>query len=439
MGRENQTSVQGSKKPRVLVVGAGFAGLSLVRRLRRAPCEIVLVDRRNHHLFQPLLYQVATAALSPADIAAPIRSVLSRQGNVQVVLGEATSVDLDGRQVRVGDDEIGYDWLVLAAGATHDYFGNNTWGETAPGLKTVDDALEIRRRILLAFERAELEEDAEARMANLTFVIVGGGPTGVEMAGALREIAANSIPRDFRRVDTTSARVVIVEGQDRLLPTMSDEAGRQAKLDLEAMGVEVRLGTFVTNIEPEAVYAGDERIPSSNVIWAAGVRGESIAETLGVELDRVGRVRVEPDCSVPGYPDAFVVGDLAYLEDPVTGRLVPGVAQGALQQGAFVADLIREAMQGRGSPDGPRVFRYRDKGDMATIGRALAVADVGGRTLSGFPAWLLWSVVHILFLIGFRNKLLVMINWIWQWVIHGRGARLITGSPEIKLRKQVDL
>jgi NADH dehydrogenase len=423
----------------VVVVGAGFAGLSLVRRLRRSPCEIILVDRRNHHLFQPLLYQVATAALSPADIAAPIRSVLSRQNNVQVVLGEASSVDLGRKQVRVGDDDIGYDWLVLAAGATHDYFGNDEWGEAAPGLKTVDDALEVRRRILLAFEKAELEEDVEARLANLTFVIVGGGPTGVEMAGALREIAAKSIPRDFRRVDTASARVVIVEGQDRLLPTMSYEAGRQAKLDLEAMGVEVRLGTFVTSVEPEAVYAGDERISASNVIWAAGVRGESIARTLGVELDRVGRVRVEPDCSIPGHPNAFVVGDLAYLEDPATGKPVPGVAQGAIQEGEFVSELIGETIKGRGSPEGPRIFRYHDKGDMATIGRARAVADVGGRTLVGFPAWVLWSVVHILFLIGFRNKLLVMINWLWQWVIQGRGARLITGSPEVRLRKQVDL
>lgn len=439
MSGENGASGTMAPRPRVVVVGAGFGGLRVVRGLRRSSCEIILVDRNNHHLFQPLLYQVATAALSPADIAAPIRSVLRKQENVQVVLGEASSVDLKDRWVQVGDDQIGYDWLVLAAGATHDYFGNPEWGGRAPGLKTVDDALEVRRRVLLAFEKAELEDDPEARAANLTFVIVGGGPTGVEMAGALREIAANSIPRDFRRVDTTATRVILVEGRDRLLPTMSVASGRRAQRDLEEMGVEVRLETFVTEVEEEAVFAGEERIPASNVIWAAGVRGESIAGTLGVPLDGSGRVTVAPDCSVPGHPEVFVIGDLAYLEDPVTGQAVPGVAQGALQQGEFVARLIRETLLGQGPSDGTRFFRYRDKGDMATIGRAKAVADVGGRTLTGFLAWVLWSVVHILFLIGFRNKILVMINWLWQWIIHGRGARLITGSPEVKLRRQVDL
>ncbi len=425
--------------PRVLVIGAGFAGLTLVRGLRNAPCRILLVDRKNHHLFQPLLYQVATAALSPADIAAPIRNVLRRQENTQVILGEAREVDLENRWVQVEEDRIGFDWLVVAAGATHDYFGNPQWAARAPGLKTVDDALEVRRRVLMAFEEAELEDDEGAREAKLTFVIVGGGPTGVEMAGALREIAARTIPRDFRRVDTTNARIILVEGQDRLLPGMSETAGKQALEDLREMGVEVRLGTFVTEVDELAVYAGEKKIPAANVIWAAGVRGEAVARTMGVEVDRVGRVKVGPDCSVPGHPRVFVVGDLAWLVDPVSGRPVPGVAQGAIQEGKYVAETIRRALAVPGPEPHRDPFRYRDKGNLATIGRARAVADLGGRTFRGFPAWLLWSLVHILFLVGFRNKIMVMINWIWQWLVQGRGARLITGSPKIRIRKQVDL
>ena len=410
--------------------------------LKGAGCSTVLVDRQNHHLFQPLLYQVATAALSPADIAAPVRQIVRSVPDCQVVLGEATEVDLDGRTVRVGDDRIAYDALVLAAGATHAYFGNDHWSERAPGLKTIEDALDIRRRVLLAFEAAELEDDPEARAAKLTFVVVGGGPTGVEMAGALREIAARTIPRDFRRVDTTTARIILVEGQDRLLGAMSEAAGEKALRHLSRMGVEVRLGAFVTEMDHEAVYLGDERLGAANVIWAAGVRGASVASALGAELTKQGKVVVEADCSVPGHPEAFVVGDLAHLVEPATGAPVPGVAQGAIQMGRFVGRLLRDELR-RDTPwtrgAGRSTFRYVDKGSLATIGRARAVADLWGRTFSGFFAWLLWSFLHVLFLVGFRNKASVMLNWAWQWAVQGRGARLITGNREMGLRKQADL
>ncbi len=426
-------------RPRVVIVGGGFGGLEAARRLARAPCEVVLIDRRNHHVFQPLLYQVATAALSPADIAAPIRSVLRRQENARVVLGEVSAVDLDRRRVVVeGSETFEYDWLLLAAGVTHTYFGKPGWSERAPGLKTIEDALEIRRRVLLAFEQAELEDDPEARKAKLTFVVVGGGPTGVEMAGALREIAAQTIPDDFRRVDTSTARVILLEGEDRLLPAMSEAAGRGALHHLEAMGVEVRLGTYLTDLDEETVLLGDERLAAANVIWAAGVEAGPLSGSLGVRLDGSGRVEVEPDCSLPGHPEVFVVGDLAAIQDPRTGQPVPGVAQGALQMGRHVAGIIRSEI-GR-APPGSRVaaipgarppFRYRDKGNMATIGRARAVADLGGRTYSGFFAWFLWSAIHVAFLIGFRNRILVMVNWAWQWLVQARGARLITGASGV--------
>lgn len=428
-----------SSLPRVVVLGAGFGGLRVVRALKDAPCRILLVDRRNYHLFQPLLYQVATAALSPADIAQPIRRILRGQKNVQVIMGEATDVDLEARSVRVGEDDIAYDWLVVATGATHHYFGNDQWASRAPGLKTIDDALEIRRRVLLAFEEAELEDDLEAQRAKLTFVIVGGGPTGVELAGALREIAARTIPSDYRRVDTSTARIILMEGLDRLLPGMSEEASARALSQLRGMGVEVRLGTFVTNLDEVHVYLGEERVPAANIIWAAGVKGSPLARSLGVELDRAGRVLVESDCSVPGHPRAFVIGDLAAMDDPETGAPVPGVAQGAIQMGAFVGDLIRESLAEGEPPEIRRPFHYVDKGTMATIGRARAVADMGDMTVGGFFAWLLWSTVHVLYLVGFRNRLMVMLNWAWQWLIHARGARLITGSPRMRLKKPVDL
>jgi NADH dehydrogenase len=423
----------------VVVVGAGFGGLSAVRILRGAPCEILLFDKQNHHVFQPLLYQVATAALSPADIAQPIRRILRGQKNVAVFMGDVASVDLANRLVRVGGEKIHYDWLILASGVTHTYFGNDAWARKAPGLKTIDDALEVRRRILLAFEEAELEEDPEARRAKLTFVIVGGGPTGVEMAGALREIAAQTIPRDFRRVDTTTARVILLEGQERLLPGMSPAASRRAREQLERMGVEVRLGALADGMDKEAVYLGKERFPAANVVWAAGVQGSSLARSLGTELDRQGRVRVEADCSIPGHPEAFVIGDLASIRDPEIGREVPGVAQAAIQMGRFVGRLIRDHLRSGGPPRIRRPFHYVDKGTLATIGRSRAVADIRGMSFGGLPAWILWSTVHVLYLIGFRNRLMVMLNWAWQWLVQTRGARLITGSPRVRLKRPPDL
>lgn len=429
------------RRPRVLVVGAGFGGLRVAHRLRRAECDVLIVDRSNHHVFQPLLYQVATAALSPADIAAPIRSIVRRQHNAQVLLGTVTLVDLAEQRVFLGEEEVAWDWLVVAAGATHAYFGHPEWATRAPGLKTIDDALEVRRRILMAFEEAELEDDPEARSAKLTFVVVGGGPTGVEMAGALREIAAQTIPDDFRRVDTTTANILLLEGGPRLLASMSEASSAAALRSLRRMGVDVRLDTFVTDIDDEAVWIGDRSIPAANVIWAAGVQGGTVAQTLGTELDGQGRVLVAPDCSVPGHPNVFVVGDLAAQVDADTGAPVPGVAQGAIQMGDFVGRVIADEIAAGGEPGtGARpAFRYRNKGDMATIGRARAVADVFGTTFSGFPAWALWSLIHVTFLIGFRNKLLVMVNWAWQWVVQARGARLITGSPEIDVQSPVDL
>ena len=420
-----------------MVVGAGFGGLRVASALARSPCDVVLIDRRNHHVFQPLLYQVATAALSPADIAAPIRSIVRRHKNVQVVLGTVTGVDLAQRTVHMGKERVSYDWLVLAAGATHAYFGNPEWEAVAPGLKTIDDALDIRRNVLLAFEEAELEDDPEARRAKLTFVVVGGGPTGVEMAGALREIAAETIPDDFRRVDTTTTRVFLLEGGPRLLGSMSEESSRRALDALRRMGVEVRLDTFVTDVDADAVWAGDERLEAATVIWAAGVQGAAFVESAGTSLDGQGRTQVLPDCSLPGHPEVFAVGDLAAQVDARTGQEVPGVAQGAIQMGEFVGRIIRDEISGR---TGERpAFTYKDKGSMATIGRARAVADLGGRTFSGFPAWLLWCLIHITFLIGFRNRLLVMVNWAWQWVVQARGARLITGDPHVDVREPLDL
>lgn len=420
----------GRERPRVVVVGGGFGGIHVTKQLAKSDCEVMVIDRKNHHVFQPLLYQVATAALAPSDIASPIRAVFSSQENVHTVLGEVLDVDLDAHEITIGSDVVEYDLLVLAAGVTHHYFGNDAWAPRAPGLKSIDDALEIRRRVLLAFERAEFETDAERRDRLLTFVVVGGGPTGVEMAGALREIAARTIPADFRRVDTTSARIILVEGADRLLPAMSDKASEQAYEALDRMGVEVHLQTFITRMDAHAVYAGEERIPAENVIWAAGVCAVPLADRLGVEQDRQGRIVVEADCSIPDHPDVFVVGDLAVQHSARSGEEVPGVAQGAIQMGGFVGKIIARELKADAPTvrEGRPAFSYRDKGNMATVGRARAVADVAGTTFSGLFAWLLWSLVHVAFLVGFRNKVLVMVNWLYQWLIHTRGSRLITGA-----------
>lgn len=407
---------------RVVVIGGGFGGLYCVRELRRQPVEITLIDRRNFHLFQPLLYQVATASLSPGDIASPLRNVLRGQRNARVWLGEVVDIDADDRCVILADgDRIAYDWLVLATGATHAYFGHPEWEQRAPGLKTVEDALEIRRRFLAAFEAAEREDDPESRKQLETFVIVGAGPTGVELAGAMAEIARKNLPKEFREIDTRNTRVLLVEGANRVLPGYPEDLSAKAQHQLEALGVEVRLDTFVTDIDDEFITAGEEKIPACNVFWAAGVEASPLGAKVGAPLDRAGRVEVEADCSVPGRREVFVIGDLAHATD--NGKPVPGVAQGAMQMGRHAARMIAADIAGR--PRSP--FHYVDKGNLATIGRARAVVDMGRLRFSGFFAWLLWVFIHIFYLIGFRNRILVMTQWAWAYFTSQRGVRLITG------------
>ena len=421
-------------RPRVVIIGGGFAGINAAKALCDVPVSVLVADRRNYHLFQPLLYQVATAVLSPADIASPIRSILKDQANAEVRLAELTDIDLARHEVRFNNGSVHYDYLILATGATHSYFGKDDWESIAPGLKTIDDALEIRRRILLAFEEAEFEADEEARRGDLTFVVVGGGPTGVELAGALIEIAARTIPHDFRYIDTTTARVILVEAADRLLQAMPEEMSRRAERELTEMGVEVRLNSLVTGMEDGAVYIGEERLATANVIWAAGVQGSPAARLLKSDLDRAGRVMVRPDLSVSGHPEIFVVGDLAHAVDSVTGAPVPGVAPAAKQMGEFVADVIRREIVGEITPPTRPAFAYHDKGTMATIGRFKAVAAVGKRKFTGTFAWLLWSLIHIFFLVGFRRRVFVMFSWIWHYASFHKGARLITGEPRMKIK-----
>jgi NADH dehydrogenase len=414
--------------PHVVIVGGGFGGLYAARALRRAEVAVTLVDRSNHHLFQPLLYQVATAALSPAHIAVALRRVLRRQRNVAVVMAEAAAIDLARKRVELRDGEVPYDYLILATGATHSYFGHDEWAAHAPGLKTLDDALEIRRRMLLAYEAAERETDPARRAALLTFVVVGGGPTGVELAGALAEIARHVLARDFRAIDPVSTQVVLVEAGPRLLPAFAPDLSAAAARKLEEMGVKVRLGVPVTHIDAEGAAVGGERIASRCVLWAAGVQASPLARSLGVPLDRAGRVIVEPDLSVPGAPQAFVIGDLAAAKAP-DGSLVPGVAQGAIQGGRHAVRNILSLI--RGEKTAP--FRYVDKGSLATIGRAAAVGQIGKLHLTGFVAWFLWLVVHILTLIGFRNRFVVLIEWAVVYLRSERGARLITGGVQPQL------
>ncbi|PYN62393.1 MAG: FAD-dependent oxidoreductase [Candidatus Rokuibacteriota bacterium] len=408
--------------PHVVIVGGGFGGLYAARALAGQPVRVTLLDRRNHHLFQPLLYQVATAALNPSDIAAPLRSVLRRATNVTVLLASVERVDLASRRVVLERGEIGYDGLVLAAGASHSYFGHDDWEVFAPGLKTLEDALEIRRRVLLAYEAAERERDGAEQRALLTFVVIGGGPTGVELAGALGEISRQTIARDFRLIDPTKARIILLEGGPRILPTFPESLSRSAEDALRRIGVEVRTSASVTRVTADAVWLGGEQIRARTVLWAAGVAAAPLARTLGAPLDHAGRVLVEPDLSVPGHPEAFAIGDMcAFLHQ--TGAPLPGVAPVAIQQGRAVADNVLRRL--RGQPT--RSFRYRDKGSLATIGRAAAVAVVGRFRLSGLLAWLAWLLVHIVFLIGFRNRLLVLFEWAWAYITWHRGARLITG------------
>jgi NADH dehydrogenase len=405
-----------------VIVGGGFGGLYAARALAGRPVRVTLFDRRNHHLFQPLLYQVATAALNPSDIAVPLRSILRRSTNVTVLLANVERVDLTSRRVALDRGEIGYDALVLAAGASHSYFGHDEWEVLAPGLKTLEDALEIRRRVLLAYEAAERESDGAEQQALLTFVVIGGGPTGVELAGALGEISRRTISRDFRVIDPTKARIVLLEGAPRILTTFPESLSLSAQDALRRIGVEVRTKAIVTRVTADAVWLGGEQIRARTVLWAAGVAAAPLTRSLDAPLDRSGRVLVEPDLSIPGHPETFAIGDMcAFLHQ--TGAPLPGVAPVAIQQGRAVADNVLRRL--RGEPTRP--FRYRDKGSMATIGRAAAVAVVGRLKLSGLPAWLAWLLVHIVFLIGFRNRLLVLFEWAWAYLTWHRGARLITG------------
>jgi NADH dehydrogenase len=407
-------------RPHVVIVGGGFGGLEAARGLRKAPVRVTLIDRTNYHLFQPLLYQVAMAGLSPADIAAPIRNLLRKQRNTTVLMGEVVGVDADARQVRLADSSLSYDYLILATGARHSYFGRDEWEPRAPGLKTLADATAIRRRILTAFELAEAEDDPARRAAQMTFVVVGGGPTGVEMAGALAELSRHSMAEDFRRIDPTATRIVLLEAGPRLLAAFPESLSAKAKTALERMGVEVRVGAKVEEVDEEGVTAQGERIPTGMVIWAAGVAASPAGKWLGAETDRAGRVKVGDDLSVPGHPEIFVIGDAALREQD--GKPLPGVAQVAMQGGRYVAGVIRARVEGRPAPP---AFRYRDKGNMATVGRAFAVVDFGRYRFSGFFAWLFWLLVHIYYLIDFENRLLVMTQWAWAYITYRRSARLI--------------
>jgi NADH dehydrogenase len=421
------------RRPHVVVIGGGFGGLATARALASAPVNVTLIDRRNHHLFQPLLYQVATAALNPGDIAYPIRAALARHRNVRVLLAAATSIDVAGRRVVLDAGELIYDYLVVATGATHSYFGRDDWATAAPGLKSIEDALEIRRRIFLAYEAAERESDPAAQREWLTFAVVGAGPTGVELAGALGEIGLQTLAHDFRTIDPTEVRVVLFEGRDRILGTYPEKLSAAAQRALERRHVDVRLDAKVTAVDAAGVtvHAGgrDERIGARTVLWAAGVRASSLAASLGAPRDASGRVEVLPDLSIPGHPEVFVIGDLARMIMP-DGTQVPGVAQGALQGGRYAAKLITAEVAADGGPGArPRpAFRYHDKGNMATIGRAEAVIVTKHFARHGLLAWLLWWVVHIASLVGFRNRMLMMFHWAWSWLTFKRGVRLITGT-----------
>jgi NADH dehydrogenase len=408
--------------PQVVIIGAGFGGLAAARGLSEARVRITLIDRTNHHLFQPLLYQVAMAGLSPADIAAPIRSILRRQSNVSVLLAEAIGVDFASRRVLLRDGEIPYDYLVIATGGKTSYFGHDEWEKFAPGLKDLDDAVEIRRRVLLAFEGAEKETDPARRKDLLTFIVVGGGPTGVELAGSIAELARFVLDRDFRRISPRAAEILLLEAGERILPSFSPELSASAERQLSELGVNVRCQAVVTGIDEHGVYLGDEQLRASTVIWGAGVRATDFTASLGVPLDRSGRIPIEADLTIPGQRRAFAIGDMVTFTHQ-TGRPLPGVSPVAIQMGERVAANIRASIAG----EPMRNFVYIDKGSMATIGRSRAIAEIGRLKLQGFLAWLAWLLVHIFFLIGFRNRIAVILNWAWSYFTYQRGARLITG------------
>ena len=418
------------QKPRVVIVGAGFGGLEAAKKLACKDVHVTVIDRTNHHLFQPLLYQVATAALSPADIAAPIRGILSKCKNMEVILAEVRSVDVDARKVKMSDGaELDYDFLVLATGARHSYFGHDEWEKLAPGLKSLEDAIEVRRRLLMAFEYAERITDEAARRAAMTFVIIGGGPTGVEMAGAIAEIARHTLAKDFCHIDPSQARVILVEGDPRLLAAFPEDLSASALKQLVDLGVEVRTGARATDLTETGVQVGDEFIPCRVKIWAAGNNASFVGKTLGVPIDQVGRVMVNDDLTIPGHPEVQVIGDLANFSHQ-TGQPLPGVSPVAMQQGRLAARNILAMIDGHK----PQRFYYWDKGNMATIGRHKAVADLKLVHLSGLPAWLAWLFVHLIFLVGFRNRLLVLFQWAWAYLTFNAGARLITRNFQSETR-----
>lgn len=412
--------------PQVVIIGAGFGGLNAALSLAHQPVRITLIDRRNHHNFQPLLYQVATAGLSPGEIATPIRWIVRKHRNVEVLLGEVNELDIERRIVKFADREISYDYLIVAAGASHAYFGHDDWEPFAPGLKTIEDALEIRRRVLLAFELAERNAATRGENVQLNFVIVGGGPTGVELAGTLSEIARRALAEEFNSIDTKNARIILLEGGPRILPAYSEDLSRSAERQLGGLGVEVHTSTMVTDVEPAAVHMGTTRLPAAVILWAAGVAASPLGKKLGAPVDRAGRVLVNADLSLPGHPEVFVIGDLAALKDK-NGQLVPGVAQAAIQEGKATAGNIANDLHGKPRRD----FHYFNKGSLATIGRAAAIAEFGKIHISGFIAWLSWLFVHVFFLIGFRNRILVMIQWAWSYFTYERGAQLITGDQTL--------
>jgi len=417
----------GPRRPQVVIVGGGFGGLSAAKKLRRAGVDITLIDRTNHHVFQPLLYQVATGALAPSDITAPIRWILRKHANTTVLLADVRRVEPERRTVVIDEGrELAYDYLILAAGARHAYFGRDDWEPYAPGLKAIEDASEIRRRFLLAFERAEKSEDAAERDEYLTFVVIGGGPTGTELSGAMPMIARKALGPDFRNIDTKRTKVILIEGGPRLLPSFPPELAERAQRDLEALGVEVRLNSLVTGVDRTGVWIGKERIAARTAFWAAGNIASPLAKSLGAPLDRAGRLMVEPDLSVPGHPKIFAVGDLAIVEQD--GRTVPGVCPAANQEGAAAAENILRDI--RRQPR--RNFRYRNKGDLAVIGRSHAIADFGKVRLAGRIAWLLWLFVHIMYLVGFRNRISVLLQWTYAYLTYQRGVRLITDVERYK-------
>src|SRR5437868_11737548 len=416
-------------KPHVIIIGAGFGGLLAAKKLARKNVRVTVIDRTNYHLFQPLLYQVATAALSPADIAAPVRAVLSKFKNVEVILAEVQAVDVDAKKVKTADLELDYDYLIVATGARHSYFGHNDWEKLAPGLKSLEDAIELRRRILLAFEYAEKSNDEAARKAAMTFVIIGGGPTGVEMAGAIAEISRYTLARDFRHIDPSRARVILIEGESRLLSAFPEDLSQSAQKQLTDLGVDVRTGVRATNITEAGVQLGDEFIPCRVKIWAAGNNASFVGKTLGAATDSAGRIVVNDDLTIPGHPEVQVIGDLANFSHQ-TGEPLPGVSPVAMQQGRHAARNILRMIRG----EKPKPFRYFDKGSMATIGRNKAVADLKFFHLSGLFAWLAWLFVHIIFLVGFRNRLLVLIQWAWAYITFDKGARLITRNFQSEQR-----